>query len=81
MAFERYRLLSLIGQGGMGKVIAMAAAAAAIYLALNLWHPVANGTTIDASYYVDNHAALAAGAPFSENAPLPAVLTSDDETR
>ena len=60
---------------------AMAAAAAAIYLALNLWHPVANGTTIDASYYVDNHAALAAGAPFSENAPLPAVLTSDDETR
>jgi hypothetical protein len=30
MAFERYRLLALIGQGGMGKVVAVAAAAIAL---------------------------------------------------
>jgi anti-sigma factor RsiW len=62
-------------------VPAMAAAAAAVYLGLNLSHPAASSTPIDASYYVENHAALAAGSPFAANAPLPAVLTSDDEAR
>jgi anti-sigma factor RsiW len=60
---------------------AMVAAAAAVFVGLNLWHPAVNGGALDASYYVDNHAALAAGSPFTENAPLPAMLTSDDEAR
>ena len=38
----------------------------------------ARATTIDASYYVDNHAALTATAPFAEEAPMPAMLTSQD---
>jgi hypothetical protein len=34
--------------------------------------------SINAAYYVNNHAALTASAPFAEDAPIPAMLTSDD---
>ena len=43
--------------------------------------PCAGATPIDAAYYVNNHAALTATTPFSEDAPIPAMLTSDDQTQ
>jgi anti-sigma factor RsiW len=61
-------------------VPAAAALAVALYLGLGARHP-AVATPINAAYYVDNHAALTATTPFSEDAPIPAVLTSNDATR
>lgn len=58
---------------------AAAAVAIALYLGVGAHHPAAV-TPIDAAAYVDNHAALTATAPFSEDAPIPAMLTSDDQT-
>jgi anti-sigma factor RsiW len=57
-----------------------AAVAVALYLGINA-HRLTGVTPINAAYYVDNHAALTANAPFSEDAPIPAMLTSDDQTR
>jgi len=56
---------------------ALAALAVALYLGMGARRPAAV-TPIDAAYYVDNHAALTATAPFSEDAPVPAVLTSNE---
>jgi predicted anti-sigma-YlaC factor YlaD len=58
---------------------AAAAIAVALYFGTSAWHhrPAA-ATPINAAYYVDNHAALTADAPFSEDAPIPVVLTSGD---
>jgi anti-sigma factor RsiW len=55
-----------------------AAIAAALYFGIDLSHKTSPATSINAAYYVNNHAALTATAPFSEDAPVPAVLTSDD---
>ncbi|MBV8343464.1 MAG: zf-HC2 domain-containing protein [Candidatus Eremiobacteraeota bacterium] len=57
-----------------------AALVVALYLGFGARHP-ATVTPINAAYYVDNHAALTATTPFSEDAPVPAMLTSDDQTR
>ncbi len=54
-----------------------AAAAVALYLGVRGWHATSPATTIDASYYVDSHAAMASTAPFSEDAPIPTMLTSE----
>jgi anti-sigma factor RsiW len=62
-------------------VPAAAAIAAAIALYAFVGRPVTNAPiAIDASYYVENHAAMAAAAPFAADAP-PATLTLDDEKR
>lgn len=55
-----------------------AAIAAALYIGVSMSHRTSPATSINAAYYVNNHAALTATAPFSEDAPIPAVLTSDD---
>ena len=63
-----------------GPALALPVAAAigvALYLGVRGTHATAPATTIDASYYVDSHAALASTAPFSEEAPMPATLTSE----
>ncbi len=57
---------------------AAAALVAALYLGAHAWRATLRATPINAAYYVNNHAALTATAPFSEEAPLPAMLTSDD---
>jgi len=58
---------------------AAAALGIALYLGTSAWHNRSAGATpINAAYYVNNHAALTAAAPFSEDAPIPAMLTSDD---
>jgi anti-sigma factor RsiW len=62
-------------------VVALPAAAAivvALYLGINAWHRTPAAMSINAAYYVNNHAALTASAPFAEDAPIPAMLTSDD---
>jgi len=58
-----------------------AAAAIAIYFGLNGRHYPAQSTAVEASFYVDNHAAAAAAVPFSDGEPIPATLTSSDEAR
>jgi len=57
---------------------AAAAVAIALYLGVKAGHGTARATTIDAAYYVDTDAALTATAPFSDEAPMPALLTSED---
>jgi predicted anti-sigma-YlaC factor YlaD len=54
-----------------------AALAFALYLSATAWHGVGT-TTIDATDYVENHAALAATTPFAQESALPTMLTSDD---
>jgi anti-sigma factor RsiW len=60
---------------------AAAALAAALYFGLNAWHGASGPTPIDTSYYVENHAALAASVPLAEDVSLPVMLTSSDETQ
>jgi hypothetical protein len=43
-------------------------------------HRPVRAATIGAAEYVNNHAALTATTPFSEDAPLPVMLTSDEAT-
>jgi anti-sigma factor RsiW len=59
---------------------AAAALAVALYFGMSGRHS-GGATAINAAYYVTNHAALQATTPFSEDAPIPATLTSDDQTR
>ncbi|HVR46731.1 MAG TPA: zf-HC2 domain-containing protein [Candidatus Binatia bacterium] len=59
---------------------AAAALAVALYFGVSGRHS-GEATPINAAYYVNNHAALTATTPFSEDAPMPAMLTSDDQTR
>jgi hypothetical protein len=54
------------------------AIAAALYFGFTAMHGTARATTIEPAYYVDNHAALTATAPFSEEAPMPPMLTSEN---
>jgi len=61
-------------------VPAAAAVALAIYLGYSSWHRTAAPPRIEAATYVNDHAAMAAGAPFGDAAP-PVTLTSDDATR
>jgi hypothetical protein len=57
-----------------------AALAVAIYIGYDRWHRSSAPTAIAAAYYVNNHAAMAAGAPFGDAAP-PVTLTSYDAAR
>ena len=58
-----------------------AAFALLLYAGASFWNTNAHATKIDAAYYLDSHAAMAANAPFSDDAPLPMTLTSEsDET-
>jgi anti-sigma factor RsiW len=58
-------------------VPAAAVAALAIYFGYDSWHRAASATPIRAADYVNNHAAMAASAPFGDAVP-PLTLTSDD---
>jgi anti-sigma factor RsiW len=55
-----------------------AAIAAALYFGFTAMHGTARATTIEPTYYVDNHAALTATTPFSDEAPMPPMLTSEN---
>jgi anti-sigma factor RsiW len=57
-----------------------AAIAFVLYLGLGQLHRPVRAATIGAAEYVNNHAALTATTPFSEDAPLPVMLTSDEAT-
>ena len=61
-------------------VPAAAAVALAIYIGYSSWHHAGSPPGIQAAYYVNNHAAMAASAPFGDAAP-PLTLTSDDAAR
>lgn len=61
-------------------VSAAAAIAAIVYFGTGARHGTPPSTAIGAAYYVENHDAMAAAAPFADDAP-PTTLTSDDETR
>lgn len=61
----------------MVMVPAAAAVALAIYIGYSSWHRAAAPPGIQAAYYVNNHAAMAASAPFGDAAP-PITLTSND---
>jgi anti-sigma factor RsiW len=54
-----------------------AAAVLAIYISISGWHGSARSDAIDATYYIENHAALASTMPFEESAAIPTMLTSD----
>jgi anti-sigma factor RsiW len=55
----------------------VAAVVLAIYASMGGWHGAPKSDAIDAAYYLENHAALASTMPFEEGAPIPAMLTSD----
>ena len=61
----------------MVMVPAAAAVALAIYIGYSSWHRAGAPPRIQAAYFVNNHAAMAASAPFGDAAP-PITLTSDD---
>lgn len=61
---------------------AAAAIALACYLGVSALHTTARANTIDAAYYVDNHATLSSVAPLSDDDPIPRALTEEtDEAR
>jgi anti-sigma factor RsiW len=57
----------------------LAALAAFLYFGLRT-HAPAHAATIDAAYYVNSRAALTAATPLSDEDPVPATLTSVDES-
>jgi anti-sigma factor (TIGR02949 family) len=59
-------------------VPAAAAFAVVLYLAATVWHGRPGAPTIDAAYYLENHAALTASTPFSDESAIPVTFTSDD---
>jgi anti-sigma factor RsiW len=61
-------------------VPATAAIAIALYFLFENGYRAAVPTAIDASYYVENHNAMAATAPLAQDAP-PVTLTSSDDSR
>jgi anti-sigma factor RsiW len=81
-ATERSRESAWERVGAFFRPIVLIPTAAAVAVALFLvgygWHNATAPTEIDAASYVNDHAAMAAGAPFGDAAP-PAVLTSSDE--
>lgn len=58
-----------------------AAIALALYFAASGWHANAGSGTLDAAYYMDNHAALSTTMPFSAGDAVPAQLTADEMER
>jgi anti-sigma factor RsiW len=56
------------------------AIAAFIYFGFRLAHGPAVASTIDASYYVESHAALSSTTPLSEDEPIPGALRGDDQS-
>ncbi len=54
-----------------------AAAAVAIYFGVAVTHHTGSVTTIDAAYYLDDHAALTSTVPFGEGNALPTQFESD----
>jgi len=60
---------------------AVAAVAAVVYFGGSAWYAASAPTPIEASFYVDNHAAAAATTPLSDDQPIPAALTANDEAR
>ncbi len=59
-------------------VPAAATLAVLLYFVLSAHHSKAVASPIDASYYVQSHAALTATTPFSEESAMPTLLTSND---
>jgi anti-sigma factor RsiW len=59
---------------------AAAAIAVVAYFGFTARHAAPIVTAIDPSYYVENHAAMAASEPFAQES-TPVVLTANDETR
>lgn len=57
------------------------AIAAFLYFGVRVAHRPAQAATIDAAYYVDNHAMLDTATPFSQDDTMPQELASDVETR
>ncbi|HEX4012862.1 MAG TPA: zf-HC2 domain-containing protein [Candidatus Cybelea sp.] len=53
------------------------AIAAFMYFGFRFAHGPAAASTIDASYYVESHAALSGSTPLSEDQPVPGELTDD----
>ena len=56
---------------------AAAAIAAIVYVGIPAWHAGSPSTRIEAAYYLDNHTALTATTPFSQEPAMPVMLTSD----
>lgn len=56
----------------------VAALAAVLYFGMSARHSKAVASSIDASYYVESHAALTATTPFSAESAMPTLLTSND---
>lgn len=68
---------------GLRPVVLLPAAAVvalAIFIGYNARHRAPAPTPIEAAYYVNNHAAMAAGTPFGDAAP-PITLASDNAPR
>jgi anti-sigma factor RsiW len=57
------------------------AIAAFLFFSIKVAHGPAHAATIDARYYVENHATLDAATPLSEDDPIPQALASDVTTR
>ena len=57
------------------------AIAAFLFFSIKVAHGPAHAATIDAGYYVENHATLDAATPLSEDDPIPQALASDVTTR
>jgi len=58
---------------------AAAAAAVILYFGFGARHTGSSTTAVDPSFYEENHAVMAASAPFATDG-APVVLTSNDET-
>jgi anti-sigma factor RsiW len=46
------------------------------FMSLRGWHSPAQASTIDAAYYLDDHAALAPTTPLGEGAAIPSALSA-----
>ncbi len=57
------------------------AVAAFLFFTIQVAHGPALAATINAASYVENHAALDAATPLSEDDPIPQTLANDDSTR
>ncbi|HLY03261.1 MAG TPA: zf-HC2 domain-containing protein [Candidatus Cybelea sp.] len=57
------------------------AIAAFLFFSIKVAHGPAHAATIDAGYYVENHATLDAATPLSEDDPIPQTLANDAATR
>ncbi|MGA2759162.1 MAG: zf-HC2 domain-containing protein [Candidatus Cybelea sp.] len=57
------------------------AIAAFLFFSFKVAHGPAHAATIDAAYYVENHATLDVATPLSEDDPIPQTLANDAKTR